>query len=96
MDKLDGIRLKIDITASIVAISSIHLLRVFMDLQDLRNTKLFGYVVFHLTFVVSALLMSYLEMINDLNGPRFLGPFSLLSGAIGMSARARQLAALDN
>jgi hypothetical protein len=49
-----------------------------------------------LTFVVSALLMSYLEMINDLNGPRFLGPFSLLSGAIGMSARARQLAALND
>jgi uncharacterized protein (TIGR00645 family) len=61
MGKLDAGTLKIKVAASIVAISSIHLLRVFVDSQHIDNTKLLWYVFFHLTFVVSALLLGYLD-----------------------------------
>jgi uncharacterized protein (TIGR00645 family) len=63
MGKLDAGTLKIKVAASIVAISSIHLLRVFVDLQQIDNDKLLWYVIFHLTFVVSALLLGYLDKI---------------------------------
>jgi len=51
--------LKTKVAASIVAISSIHLLKVFMNLQDHQGDKLLWYLGFHLTFVVSAVLMGY-------------------------------------
>lgn len=63
MGKLDAGTLKIKVAASIVAISSIHLLRAFMDLQQIDNEKLMWYVIFHMTFVFSALLIGYLDKI---------------------------------
>lgn len=63
MGKLDAGSLKIKVAASIVAISSIHLLRVFMNLQHVDNEKLMWYVIFHMTFVFSALLLGYLDKI---------------------------------
>jgi len=63
MGKLDAGTLKIKVAASIVAISSIHLLQVFMNLKDIANDKLFWYVVFHMTFVFSALLIGFLDKI---------------------------------
>lgn len=56
--------LKIKVATSIVAISSIHLLKVFMNIQNTPNDKLIWYVVFHLTMVVSALLMGYLDKLH--------------------------------
>ena len=56
--------LKMKVAASIVAISSIHLLKVFMDIEDIENDKLFWYVIIHLTMVFSAFLMGYLDKIS--------------------------------
>jgi uncharacterized protein (TIGR00645 family) len=53
--------LKLKVAASIVAISSIHLLRIFMNAQDTPNDKILWYVVLHLTFVVSAVLLGVLD-----------------------------------
>jgi uncharacterized protein (TIGR00645 family) len=53
--------LKMKVAGSIVAISSIHLLKVFMNIQQLQNDKIIWYVLVHLTLVVSALLMGYLD-----------------------------------
>ncbi|NOQ64602.1 MAG: TIGR00645 family protein [Methyloprofundus sp.] len=53
--------LKMKVASSIVAISSIHLLQVFMNIEQIENDKLLWYVVIHITFVVSAFLMGYLE-----------------------------------
>lgn len=50
--------------ASIVAISSIHLLRAFMSAQTIPNDKLMWYVIIHLTFVLSALGMAYVDKMN--------------------------------
>jgi uncharacterized protein (TIGR00645 family) len=64
LGKVDSGTLKNKVAASIVAISSIHLLKVFMNADNINNDKLFWYVVVHLTFVISAFLMGYLDKIT--------------------------------
>jgi uncharacterized protein (TIGR00645 family) len=61
LGKMDSGSLKMKVAASIVAISSIHLLRVFMDAQNIDNGKIMWYVVLHMTFVISAFAMGYLD-----------------------------------
>jgi uncharacterized protein (TIGR00645 family) len=63
LGKLDAGTLKLKVAASIVAISSIHLLEKFMQVQQLTSEKLLWYVIIHMTFVVSALLMGVLDRI---------------------------------
>ena len=55
------------VAASIVAISSIHLLRVFMDAKNVPDNKLMWYVIIHLTFVLSAFVMGYLDRLTRHN-----------------------------
>lgn len=64
LGKMDSSSLKAKIAASIVAISSIHLLKVFMDAQQIANDKLLWFVVIHLTFVASAFAMGYLDIVT--------------------------------
>ncbi|MNG42141.1 hypothetical protein D3C84_1318130 [compost metagenome] len=52
------------VAASIVAISSIHLLRVFMDARNIETEYLMWYVIIHMTFVVSAFAMGYLDKVT--------------------------------
>ncbi|MDC9589273.1 TIGR00645 family protein [Xenorhabdus sp. XENO-10] len=61
---MDASSLKSKVAASIVAISSIHLLRIFMEAQSLPDNKLMWYVIIHLTFVLSAFIMGYLDKIT--------------------------------
>ena len=61
LGKLDSGSLKLKVAASIVAISSIHLLQKFMEVQTIDNDKLVWYVVIHMTFVLSALLLAVLD-----------------------------------
>ncbi len=56
--------LKLKVASSIVAISSIHLLKVFMNIPNTDNDKLLWYVVIHITMVLSAFFMGYLEKIT--------------------------------
>ena len=63
LGKMDSSSLKAKIAASIVAISSIHLLKIFMDAQDVDNTKIMWYILLHLTFVLSAFAMGYLDIL---------------------------------
>lgn len=67
LGKMDSASLKAKIAASIVAISSIHLLKQFMAIDmktpadQFPSEALYWYVVIHITFVVSAFLMGYLD-----------------------------------
>lgn len=69
VSKTDAATIKIKLAVSIVAISSIHLLKAFMTAppQDanlsLLNNQVFWLVVIHLTFVVSALVMAWIDKI---------------------------------
>jgi uncharacterized protein (TIGR00645 family) len=64
LGKMDSGTLKNKVAASIVAISSIHLLKVFMATESVANDKILWYVVLHLTFVVSAFMMGYLDRVT--------------------------------
>jgi uncharacterized protein (TIGR00645 family) len=64
LGKLDAGSLKLKVAASIVAISSIHLLRVFMKVQETESSHLMWYVIIHMTFVASAVLMGLLDRIT--------------------------------
>jgi len=64
LGKMDAGSLKQKVAASIVAISSIHLLQKFMNAELIDNEKLKWYVIIHLTFVVSAIGMAYVDKIN--------------------------------
>lgn len=64
LGKLDSGSLKQKVAASIVAISSIHLLKAFMEAQNISNDKLMWYVIIHLTFVLSALGMALVDRMN--------------------------------
>lgn len=64
LGKMDATSLKNKVAASIVAISSIHLLRVFMDAKSVPDNKLMWYVIIHLTFVLSAFVMGYLDRLT--------------------------------
>ena len=61
---MDASSLKMKVAASIVAISSIHLLRIFMNMQNINLELLKWYVIIHLTFVVSAFAMGSLDRIT--------------------------------
>jgi uncharacterized protein (TIGR00645 family) len=67
--KLDAGTLKLKVAASIVAISSIHLLRIFMQIGEkgdkaLSNDQIMWYVILHMTFVFSALLLGVLDKMS--------------------------------
>ena len=67
LGKLDAGTLKLKVAASIVAISSIHLLRVFMQVDKettVPNDQIMWYVIVHMTFVVSAVLLGVLDKMS--------------------------------
>jgi uncharacterized protein (TIGR00645 family) len=61
--KLDSGSLKIKVASSIVAISSIHLLQVFLNANQHDNWKLVLLTAIHLAFVISAVMLGLLERI---------------------------------
>ena len=76
LGKMDSGTLKLKVAASIVAISSIHLLRIFMQVSDklkledgtvvdkYTNPQIMWYVILHMTFVLSALLLGVLDKMS--------------------------------
>ena len=49
--------------STIVAISSIHLLQVFLNVARYTNEQLMWLTLMHLTFVVSALFLAFIDKI---------------------------------
>ena len=64
LGKQDSGSVKQKLAASIVAISSIHLLKAFMAIPGTSNDKLMWYVIIHMTFVLSALGMAFVDQLN--------------------------------
>ena len=61
LGKLDAGSLKIKVASSIVAISSIHLLQIFLNASQYTDAKLMWYTIIHLAFVVSAVMLGFLD-----------------------------------
>ncbi len=63
MDKVNFAGLKLKLIASIVAISGIHLLEVFMNINHYEADRVFQYVIIHIAFVLSGLIMAITDFI---------------------------------
>ena len=61
LGKLDTGTLQLKVSATIVAISAVQLLKAYMEINTVANDKLLWLVVIHLTFVVSALLLTVMD-----------------------------------
>jgi uncharacterized protein (TIGR00645 family) len=61
--QVDFSTLKLKLVASIVAISGIHLLKVFMDIDKYSPDKIFWLVTIHLVFVISGVLLAAMDWI---------------------------------
>ena len=83
LGKLDAGSLKIKVASSIVAISSIHLLQVFLNVQQYDPERLRWLTLMHLTFVVSALLLGVLERLMSKGKAAPGGPAAKDAGAPG-------------
>ncbi|MEI4487242.1 TIGR00645 family protein [Frigidibacter sp. MR17.14] len=62
--EVDFSGLKLKLVASIVAISGIHLLKVFMDVEHYNPSKIGWMVAIHLVFVVSGVLLAVMDWIT--------------------------------
>jgi uncharacterized protein (TIGR00645 family) len=63
LGKIDAGSLKIKVASTIVAISSIHLLQIFLNLAQYSDTQIMWLTIVHMAFVVSALLLAYIDRV---------------------------------
>ena len=63
MGKIDFTGLKLKLLSSIVAISAIQLLKAFMDIKNISDRDLMWYVIVHMVFVVSGIILAYTDKI---------------------------------
>lgn len=69
MGKVDFSGMKLKLIASIVAISAIHLLRAFMEIETVNERSVRWMVMIHLTFVVSGVLLALMDWITERTAP---------------------------
>lgn len=62
--RLDPGSLKIKVASAIVAISSIHLLQIFMNATNFTNDDIYWKVVIHIVFIASALFLGVLDRMS--------------------------------
>ena len=63
MGKVDYTGLKIKVIGSIVAISSIELLKVFLNIEAISEKQLMWAVIIHLTFILAGVLFAIMERV---------------------------------
>jgi len=68
LGKVDAGSLKIKVASTIVAISSIHLLQVFLNVQKYTDSQLMWLTLIHLAFVISALILAYIDRLMYTKG----------------------------
>ena len=64
LGEIDAGSLKIKVASTIVAISSIHLLQIFLNVGSQTGEQLMWYTIIHLAFVVSALFLAFIDRIG--------------------------------
>ncbi|MBV9077897.1 MAG: TIGR00645 family protein [Methylobacteriaceae bacterium] len=65
MAKIDFTGLKLKLMSSIVAISAIQLLKIFMDLKNTGDREIAWYVGLHLVFVISGLIFALTDRVGE-------------------------------
>ncbi len=64
MGTVDFSNLKLKLIASIVAISGIHLLKIFMEVKKYNDSEMMWMVIIHLVFVVSGVMLAFMDKIS--------------------------------
>lgn len=64
LGQIDAGSLKIKVASTIVAISSIHLLQIFLNVPQYTNEQIMWFTLLHLTFIVSALFLAVIDRIS--------------------------------
>ena len=64
--------LKVKVASTIVAISSIHLLQVFLNSATYTTSQLMWLTIMHMAFVFSALLLAYIDRLTGLKAVKKL------------------------
>jgi uncharacterized protein (TIGR00645 family) len=65
MSKIDFSGLKMKLMSSIVAISAIQLLKIFMELKQVSDREIAWYVGLHVVFVISGLIFALTDRYGD-------------------------------
>src|SRR5688572_14969019 len=65
LGSIDFSGLKIKLIASIVAISGIHLLKIFMNLSSYTEMQLRWYVIIHVTFIFSGVCVAAMDWLEE-------------------------------
>lgn len=65
MSKIDFTGLKLKLMSSIVAISAIQLLKIFMNLKNTSDREIAWYVGLHLVFVISGLVFALTDRLGE-------------------------------
>jgi uncharacterized protein (TIGR00645 family) len=68
MSKIDFSGLKLKLLSSIVAISAIQVLKAFMNIKSISDRDLMWYVIIHLVFVGSGLIMAITDRLAPEHG----------------------------
>lgn len=83
LEHLDAGRLKIKLAASLASISGVHLLKTFIDVRNQQTEEGAGVtgilieIAIHFTFIISALLLAYVEKVQHAyHGDSHKGPDS--------------------
>ncbi len=63
LGKLDAGSLKVKVASAIVAISSIHLLQIFLNATQYTEPQIMWMTIMHMAFVVSAVALGFLDRI---------------------------------
>lgn len=64
LGEIDAGSLKIKVASTIVAISSIHLLQVFLNITSHTTEQLMWFTFIHLAFVASALFLAFIDRVS--------------------------------
>ncbi|WP_137152765.1 TIGR00645 family protein [Devosia sp. FKR38] len=68
LGQIDAGSLKIKVASTIVAISSIHLLQVFLNVPKYVDNQIMWYTILHITFIASALFLALIDRISKKPG----------------------------
>jgi len=63
LGKIDAGSLKVKVASTIVAISSIHLLQVFLNAAQYSSIQIMWLTIMHMAFVVSAIFLAFIDKV---------------------------------
>jgi len=68
LGKIDAGSLKVKVASTIVAISSIHLLQVFLNSAQYTSEQIMWLTIMHMAFVVSAIFLAIIDKVMSASG----------------------------